>query len=74
MLKISRVKTVLSKIRSSVKLVSVVGVACLIIVGVVSIMYKPTYSVTLNGKFVGYHTRDQVRIRQNLNYETITLP
>ena len=65
-LKISRVKTVLSKIRSSVKLVSVVGVACLIIVGVVSIMYKPTYSVTLNGKFVGY-IEDKAKLQKQIN-------
>ena len=66
MFKIRKVKTILSKLRTSVKFISVIGVACLIIVGVVSLIYKPTYSVTLNGEFVGY-IEDKANLQKKIN-------
>ena len=44
----------MTRLRASVKLISLVGIASVIIVGAVSLIYKPTYSVTLNGEFIGY--------------------
>ena len=51
---ISRLKNILSKFRTSVKLISLVGIASVIIIGVISLIYKPIYSVTLNGDLIGY--------------------
>ncbi len=53
-MKISRLKSIATKLRTSVKLISLVGIASVLIIGAVSLIYKPTYSVTLNGEFIGY--------------------
>ena len=52
--KISRLKNILSKFRTSVKLISLIGIASVIIIGAISLIYKPIYSVTLNGDLIGY--------------------
>ena len=43
-----------------------IAVAAIIIIGIISIFYKPTYSVTLNGEFVGY-TTDKNELQKNIN-------
>lgn len=52
------IKSVIRKIiicvRNSVKVISIATFAILLIVAIVTFIYKPTYSVTLNGEFVGY--------------------
>ncbi len=53
-MKISRLKSIATKLRTSVKLISLIGIASVLIIGAVSLIYKPTYSVTLNGEFIGY--------------------
>lgn len=54
MFEISRLKSILSKLRTSVKLISLVGIASVIIIGAITLIYKPIYSVTLNGDLIGY--------------------
>lgn len=47
-------KKVLIKIRSSVKLFIIISIATFLIAGIVFSIYKPIYSVTLNGELIGY--------------------
>lgn len=41
-------------IRSSLKLILLIIIASILVIGIVSLFYKVTYSVNLNGEFVGY--------------------
>ena len=41
-------------------------VAAILITGIISIFYKPTYEVTLNGEFIGY-TSDKNELQKNIN-------
>ena len=47
-------KNVLIKIRTSLKFFILVSIATFLIIGAVILLYKPIYSVTLNGELVGY--------------------
>lgn len=47
-------KNVLIKIRTSLKFFILVSIATFLIVGAVILLYKPIYSVTLNGELIGY--------------------
>ena len=47
-------KKALIKIRTSVKLFIIISIATFLIAGVVFSIYKPIYSVTLNGELIGY--------------------
>lgn len=47
-------KNVLIKVRTSMKFFILVSIATFLIVGAVSLLYKPIYSVTLDGKLIGY--------------------
>lgn len=47
-------KKILIKIRTSVKFLILVSIATFCIVGAVAFLYKPIYSVTLNGELIGY--------------------
>ena len=47
-------KKALIKIRSSVKLFIIISIATFLIAGIVFSIYKPIYSVTLNGELIGY--------------------
>ncbi len=50
-------KNVLIKVRTSMKFFILVSIATFLIVGAVSLLYKPIYSVTLDGKLIGYCTQ-----------------
>lgn len=65
-MKISRLKSIATKLRTSVKLISLVGIASILIIGAVSLVYKPTYSVTLNGEFIGY-IEDKSELQKKIN-------
>lgn len=57
MFKILRnIKNIFVHIRSSLKFVFLIIIATIIIIGIISLAYKPMYSVTLNGEFIGYTT------------------
>lgn len=59
-------KKILIHIRTWVKLISVIAIATCLIIGAVSYIYKPTYSVTINGEIVGY-TNDKSALQQRIN-------
>ena len=43
-------------IRSSIKFLVLITIAIILIMGIVSLVYRPMYSVSLNGEFIGYTT------------------
>lgn len=73
MFKILRnIKNLFVHIRSSLKFAFLIIIATVIIVGIISLVYKPMYSVTLDGEFIGYTTNKsklQKRINQYIENE-----
>lgn len=70
MLTINRLKKIFIRLRTSVKLISLGLIASFLIIGAVSYIYKPIYSVTINGEFIGYSenkSKLQKRINNYLN-------
>lgn len=59
-------KKILIHIRTVVKLTSVAVLATCLIIGIVAFIYKPTYSVSLNGEQIGY-TKDKSNLQQKIN-------
>lgn len=59
-------KKLLIHVRTSVKLISVIVLAMCLIVGLVAFIYKPIYSVSLNGEEIGY-TKDKINLQQKIN-------
>lgn len=59
-------KKLLIHIRTWIKLISVAVLATCLIVGSIAFIYKPTYSVTLNGQAIGY-TKDKSNLQQKIN-------
>lgn len=53
-------------IRSWIKVISLVFIASMIIVAGVAFIYKPTYSVSLNGELIGY-TNDKSNLQSKIN-------
>jgi murein DD-endopeptidase MepM/ murein hydrolase activator NlpD len=53
-------------IRTWVKVISLVIIASIIITSGVAFIYQPTYSVTLNGEFIGY-TKDKSSLQSKIN-------
>ena len=55
MLKILKsIKSIFVHIRSSLKFIFLLIIATIVIIGIISLVYRPMYSVTLNGEFIGY--------------------
>lgn len=59
-------KKILIHIRTWIKIISVVVLALCLIVGATAFIYKPTYSVHLNGQAIGY-TKDKSNLQQKIN-------
>ena len=59
-------KKLLIHLRKSVKLISLIIMALAIIVVAIAYLFKPTYSVSLNGEFVGY-TKDKSHLQNQIN-------
>jgi len=59
-------KRILIHIRNWIKLISVVVLALCLIVGATAFIYKPTYSVCINGEVIGY-TKDKSNLQQKIN-------
>lgn len=59
-------KKVFIHIRTWVKLISVTTLATCLIIGAIAFIYKPTYSVSLNGEFIGY-TKNKTELQQQIN-------
>ncbi len=59
-------KKLLIHIRTWIKLISVIAIAACLIVGAVAFIYKPTYSVTIDGELVGY-TNNKTALQEKIN-------
>ena len=59
-------KKLLIRLRKSVKLISLIGVALIMIGVAIAYIFKPTYSVSLNGEFIGY-TKDKSNLQDKIN-------
>lgn len=59
-------KKILIHIRTWIKLTSVIVLAACLIVGITAFIYKPTYSVFINGEQVGY-TKDKSSLQERIN-------
>ncbi len=67
MLKILKnIKSIFVYIRSSLKFIFLLIIATVIIIGIISLFYKPMYSVTLNGEFIGY-TSNKSELQNRIN-------
>ena len=53
-------------IRTAIKLISLIFLACIIIVGIITLVYKPIYSVSLNGEHIGY-SEDKSKLQKRIN-------
>ena len=53
-------------IRTAIKLISLVFLACIIIMGIITLVYKPIYSVYLNGEHIGY-SEDKSKLQKKIN-------
>ena len=63
---ISVVKKSIIHIRSSLRLLILLCIACLIIIGILAIFYKPSYIVSYNGQFIGY-SESKSKLQQKIN-------
>lgn len=52
--------------RTSVKLLSLITILTLLIIAIVFFFYKPIYSVSLNGQFIGY-SKDKSELQSKIN-------
>ena len=60
------IKSIFVHIRSSIKFLVLITIAIVLIIGIISLVYKPMYSVTLNGEFVGY-TTNKSKLQNRIN-------
>ncbi len=60
------IKSIFVHIRSSLKFLFLLIIATVLIVGIISLVYKPMYSVTLNGEFIGY-TSNKSKLQNRIN-------
>ena len=60
------IKNIFVHIRSSLKFIFLVVVAGILITSIISYFYKITYSVTLDGEFIGY-TNNRAELQERLN-------
>lgn len=66
MFKISSLKKVIIKIRKCTKFTIIVALSTFLIVGIISSVYKPIYSVTLNGETIGY-SENKSKLQEKIN-------
>ncbi len=67
MLKILKgIKSIFVHIRSSLKFIFLIIIATVLIVGMISLVYRPMYSVTLDGEFIGY-TTNKSKLQKRIN-------
>ncbi|MDO5556072.1 MAG: M23 family metallopeptidase [Clostridia bacterium] len=67
MFKILRnIKNIFVHVRSTLKFIFLVMIATIIIIGIISLVYKPMYSVSLNGEFIGY-TTNKSKLQNRIN-------
>ncbi len=59
-------KKIVIHIRSSLKVFFIIAIALAFIIAAVILLYKPIYSVTFNGEFVGY-SEDKTKLQARIN-------
>lgn len=64
--KISRIKKTIVHLRTWTKFTILITLAAFLMVGAITYIYKPTYSVTLNGEFIGY-SENKSELQQRIN-------
>lgn len=60
------IKNIFIHIRSSLKLIFLIVISAILIISIISLFYKVTYSVTLNGEFIGY-TNSRTELQEKIN-------
>lgn len=60
------IKKILVHTRRSIKFLLLCMLGCFLMVGVVAYLYKPTYSVTMNGEAIGY-TENKSKLQAKIN-------
>ena len=60
------IKNIIVRIRTSLKVISLIAIATLIIGCIFLYVYRPIYSVTINGEFVGY-TENKSKLQNQIN-------
>lgn len=66
MFKISTIRKTLVHLRKCTKFIILVTISIFFIVGIVASIYKPVYSVTLNGEIIGY-SADKSKLQERIN-------
>ena len=66
MVKISSLKKVVISFRKIIKILIILVIAAVLILGIIKVTYKQTYSVSLNGEIIGY-TQDKVALQKRIN-------
>lgn len=66
MLNISIIKKRIIHLRSSIRIVILISIACFIIIGILAFFYKPAYMVTYNGDFIGY-SDSKSKLQEKIN-------
>jgi murein DD-endopeptidase MepM/ murein hydrolase activator NlpD len=65
-LNISIIKKGIIHLRSSIRIVILISIACFIIIGILAFFYKPAYMVTYNGDFIGY-SDSKSKLQEKIN-------
>lgn len=60
------IKNIFVHVRSSLKVLFLIIIATVLVVGLISLIYKPMYSVTVNGEFLGY-TSNKSKLQKRIN-------
>lgn len=66
MITISNIKKFFIGLRHTIKLTMIIIIAAILIIGIIKISYKQTYSVSINGEIIGY-TQDKVNLQKRIN-------
>lgn len=60
------IKSIFVHIRSSIKFLFLIAIAIVLIIGIIFLVYRPMYSVSLNGEFIGY-TTNKSKLQNRIN-------
>jgi uncharacterized membrane protein SpoIIM required for sporulation len=63
---INNIKNVFVHVRNSLKFTFLLIISLILIIGIISLVYKPMYSVKLNGEFIGY-TNNKSKLQKRIN-------
>ena len=63
---ISNIKKIFIHVRNSLKFAFLLMLSLIIIIGIISVAYRPMYSVTLNDEFIGY-TKNKSKLQKRIN-------